>query len=92
MLTLVATLAVIVGAGPILSIGQTVHGQGAGQATADVNCDKVAHTAEFNIGCNFGIHDCIHKIKYNDKAKTPDKDYTEGYKYGWSHSGCPLPK
>ncbi len=93
MLTLVATLVAIVVAGPILSIGQSVHGQGGGHTTTPINCDKVTgHNAEWGIGCNFGVHDCTNKHTYDDKAKKPDKDYTAGYKYGWSHSGCLLPK
>ena len=74
-----------------------VHGQGVNQTLAAVNqtlaavnCDKVAHTSEFDVGCQYGVHDCSHKIKYNDQPiKGSDKDYTAGYKYGWANEGCP---
>jgi len=52
----------------------------------------VAGNAEFNIGCTSGVFDCNKKHTYNDQDKTPNKDYTTGYKYGWTHEGCNLPK
>ena len=89
MLTIVATMAAIVLASPILLIGQAVHGQGVNQTLSAVNCDKVAPTAKFDIGRQEGVHDCTHKIIYNDQPyKTHDKDYTTGYKYGWEHEDC----
>ena len=42
------------------------------------------------IGCAFGVDYCNKKHKYNDQSfKAPSKDYTAGYKYGWTNEGCP---
>jgi hypothetical protein len=94
MLTTIATIAaIIVIADPVLSIGQVVHGQSVDQQMPSLfNCDKVIGNAKFNVRCNFSVSYCSKKRTYNDQAKTPNKDYTAGYKYGWTYEGCNLPK